>query len=359
MIRLILSFHLLLMFSACTTPHDEALTTQTETTSLLNDVVTFTPIPTAIIPTMTPTDIPTATWTPVPTNTPTDTPMPTLTATPTPRSPTNTPPPTSTPTDTATPEPARIDHYWLRRPIERNDDLVDWLDRTYPYGSTQLGERAVHLGVDFFNPRFTPVLASADGIVVFAGDDSVRLLGPEHNYYGNVILIEHPDLSSEQPFFTLYAHLETLRVSTGDSVSAGQVIGTVGDSGIAIGPHLHLEVRLGDGFDYRNTRNPDLWIQPYPQFGTLAGRVELTDGTLVDELTVFIYSSTRQRQTYTYAFERVNSTEAWQENFTHGDLPVGDYDFFITDAGGSLLYRQDVTIQNGRTTFIEVVLPAR
>ena len=61
-------------------------------------------------------------------------------------------------------------------------------------------------------------------------------------------------------------------VSVGQQVKAGQPIALVGGLGVAIGPHLHLEVRLG-GSTYYDTRNPDLWVRPDPGYGVIAGRV--------------------------------------------------------------------------------------
>ena len=68
--------------------------------------------------------------------------------------------------DLASIEP--IEHNVLHRPIELSDDLTHWVDRSYPYGSTQQGARPVHLGVEFVNPRGTQVYSAKAGVVVFA-----------------------------------------------------------------------------------------------------------------------------------------------------------------------------------------------
>jgi murein DD-endopeptidase MepM/ murein hydrolase activator NlpD len=85
-----------------------------------------------------------------------------------------------------------------------------------------------HRGVDFSAPAGTPVRAVASGIVTFAG---------RSGQYGNHIEIEH-----QQPYSTSYSHLQSfvrgLRVGT--TVRKGQVIGYVGSSGMATGPHLHF-----------------------------------------------------------------------------------------------------------------------
>ncbi|RMG82315.1 MAG: hypothetical protein D6712_14900 [Chloroflexi bacterium] len=253
------------------------------------------------------------------------------------------------------------DHYVMERPIYRDatNGRSDWVDRTYPYGGTQYGEREVHHGVEFANPRFTPVLAVADGRVVFAGEDDQTLLGPTFDFYGNVVILEHHRLLSPEglPVYTLYGHLQEIGVEVGDIVHAGNPIGKVGDSGIAIGPHLHFEVRVGDPFDYSATRNPDLWLKPWRGFGTLAGFVSDIEGNPVYGIVITVQSERVWRETYTYGDDSVNSDPAWGENFTLGDLPADDYDVFIRDEDGQLLFRELVPVESGQTTFIEIQLP--
>lgn len=255
------------------------------------------------------------------------------------------------------PEPR--DHYVLERPVPMDSDRVTWLDRTYPYGGTQFGTREVHLGVEFVNPRLTPVLAAASGRVIFAGSDNEIQLGPQLDYYGRVVILSHDLYTSEGlPVFTLYAHLERIEVEVDQFVEVGEKIGSVGDSGIAIGPHLHFEVRAGDPVDYQSTRNPDLWITPYPQYGTLAGRVEAESMETVADVVILLRSEDgRIRETYSYGGNRVNSDAGWQENFTLGDLPVGNYEVFIRTENGSTRSRQSVTIEDGRTSFVILTLP--
>ena len=94
------------------------------------------------------------------------------------------------------------------------------------------GEGAFHRGVDIAASAGTPVRAAADGILFHAG--------PEAGY-GNEALIDHGDGVT-----TKYGHLRTLSVVVGEEVSRGQVIGTVGMTGRATGPHLHYEVLVHD-----------------------------------------------------------------------------------------------------------------
>ena len=87
-----------------------------------------------------------------------------------------------------------------------------------------------HLGVDFRAKRGTPIFAVADGIVIFAG-----VLGG----YGKVVKIEHKD-----NYMSLYAHQSRIKVSSGDEVKKGDIIGFVGSTGRSTGPHLHFGLYL-------------------------------------------------------------------------------------------------------------------
>lgn len=251
-----------------------------------------------------------------------------------------------------------IDHYALSRPIARQG--VDYVDRTYAYGDTQRGNRPTHSGVEFVNPRGTPVLAAAGGTVFYAGNDAEVMFGPQTNYYGNLVVIAHGIRSPDgQPIYTLYAHLDRVVVETGQSVEQGDRVGIVGDTGVALGPHLHFEVRSGDPYDFSSTLNPELWLYPYPTFGTLAGRVTDAQGNLVYGIAVAITASGSEntRYAFTYADDVVNSSPAWGENFTLGDLPEGEYEVLVSTRNGQVLFRQSVTIVRNRTTWVEIVLP--
>jgi lipoprotein NlpD len=87
-----------------------------------------------------------------------------------------------------------------------------------------------HEGIDMKAPTGTPVLAAADGEVVYAGD---RVRG-----YGNMVVLQHAG-----DMLTVYAHNSLLLVHAGDRVTAGQEISRVGDTGHSTAPHLHFEVR--------------------------------------------------------------------------------------------------------------------
>jgi murein DD-endopeptidase MepM/ murein hydrolase activator NlpD len=313
--------------------------------------------------TFTPTRTPTITPTPTNTLTPTDTLTPTITPTPVPiASPTPTNPaddPNNTPVPTWTPPPADpasqiADHYHFRRPI--SDEGINYVDRTYPYGNTSGGRLQVHHGVDMPNPRGTPILAAADGVVLYAGDDSTTIFGPTNVYYGNLVVIQHAFTAADgQSVFSLYGHMDHVDVQTGQAVKVGDQIGIVGSSGVAIGPHLHFEVRVGDAYNFGATRNPELWIFPYGGYGTLTGRVTDASGTPLYDVTLQVKSTDISRYAFSYADTSVNPDPVFNENFVLGDLPTNYYEVSVND-NGRVRFRQIVYVYKNRTTWIDVKL---
>jgi murein DD-endopeptidase MepM/ murein hydrolase activator NlpD len=94
----------------------------------------------------------------------------------------------------------------------------------------------LHEGVDFAADTGTPVRCAADGTVVHTGSLDV---------YGTVVAVAHAD-----GLATVYAHLSAALVAPGQALAAGDLVGRVGASGNAFGPHLHFELRLhGDPID--------------------------------------------------------------------------------------------------------------
>jgi len=104
--------------------------------------------------------------------------------------------------------------------------------KTRSAGSGQAGEEIInHLGVDFVRPKGSLVVAINDGVVSKAYLDST---------YGNSVFVDHG-----RGIFTLYLHLDSIRVKAGDVVKKGKVIGTLGDTGLSSAPHLHLSLKIG------------------------------------------------------------------------------------------------------------------
>jgi murein DD-endopeptidase MepM/ murein hydrolase activator NlpD len=88
-----------------------------------------------------------------------------------------------------------------------------------------------HTGLDFSSPVGTPIHAPASGVVTNAG------IGSASGWAGNYVAIKYPDGTQ-----TLMAHMSTVSVSVGQTVSPCQVVGAVGMTGRSFGPHVHFEV---------------------------------------------------------------------------------------------------------------------
>jgi murein DD-endopeptidase MepM/ murein hydrolase activator NlpD len=106
-----------------------------------------------------------------------------------------------------------------------------WLSSGFGYRESPFtGEKEFHKGIDVSTRAGAPIVASANGVVSFAGWD---------RGYGRVVVIRH-----RHGFETKYAHLKKCLVKTGRPVKRGEAIGLVGSSGKSTGPHLHYEVHL-------------------------------------------------------------------------------------------------------------------
>ena len=292
--------------------------------------------------TATPSASPTATRTPRPSATPSATPAIT-----------DTPPPTPTPAPTDIP---REDHYWLERPISAQANNV--VGRFYPYASRLDGSYPIHHGVEFVNPMGTAILATAPGTIVAAGDDLTQVYGARTNFYGLLIVqqLERPFLG--QPVYVLYGHLSEIRVPVGQTVQSGDTIGLVGMTGVAEGPHLHMEVRYGQNA-YSATVNPELWVRPREGFGTLAGALLSVDGQPVaDEAKIVLYRpSDLDKPVYdviTYPAKEVNPDPEWAENFAMGELEAGNWVAKVYR--GQRLYTEEFSVTSGATTWLTIRL---
>jgi septal ring factor EnvC (AmiA/AmiB activator) len=112
-----------------------------------------------------------------------------------------------------------------------------------PETHPRFGTTISNNGVDIAAQLGTPVRAVAKGRVEYTSADYAS--------YGPIVILNHGD-----GFFTLYAHLSEILVAVGQEVSAGQIVGRVGDTGSLKGPILHFEVRKGG-----TALNPEDWLQ--------------------------------------------------------------------------------------------------
>jgi len=105
------------------------------------------------------------------------------------------------------------------------------LTSTFGYRSSPFsGRRELHKGLDIATRSGTPIIAPADGLVVFAGREGG---------FGNMIIIDHG-----YGITTRYGHCSSLEVKLGQKVKRGDVIARVGNTGRSTGPHVHYEVAV-------------------------------------------------------------------------------------------------------------------
>ncbi|MGI1804474.1 peptidoglycan DD-metalloendopeptidase family protein [Exiguobacterium sp. TDN 0502] len=104
-----------------------------------------------------------------------------------------------------------------------------------PRNNPLTGKPEIHKGIDLVNAKGTPIHAAAGGIVLRAGTATG---------YGNVVMVTH--LIDQQVYTTVYAHLDSISVSAGQTVMPGQTVGTLGSTGWSTGPHLHFELHKGE-----------------------------------------------------------------------------------------------------------------
>ncbi len=101
-----------------------------------------------------------------------------------------------------------------------------------------------------------PIIATAEGTVI------VSKMQGNGKGYGNYIVIKHSG------FYTLYAHLNSRKVATGQSVKAGAVIGTVGSTGNSTGPHLHFGICTS--YSMADPDGSSVWLDPLPYLKAIA-----------------------------------------------------------------------------------------
>ena len=263
---------------------------------------------------------------------------------------------TNVPTITATAtESLPEDHYWLERPI--SPKAHDRVARFYPYASRADGSYPIHHGVEFVNPMGTPILATAPGTIVVAGDDLKQVYGARTNFYGLLVIEELEQRFDGRPVYVLYGHLSEVKVEVGQKVDTSDVIGLVGMTGVAEGPHLHMEVRYGEN-DYGTTVNPDLWVRPIEGYGSLAGLVLSPDGKPVPEIKIVLYRKDEPNKPFrgilSYPAKEVNPDPLWGESFATGDLPAGQW--IVQVHHQQRLYEEPVTIEPGVTSWLTLRL---
>ncbi|HEY7684840.1 MAG TPA: M23 family metallopeptidase [Gemmatimonadales bacterium] len=255
---------------------------------------------------------------------------------------------------------AKLRHSWFRRPIAPEDQ--SYIDQTYRFGSTMGGNFQPHQGVEFNNPNGTPVHAIGDGEVVWAGPAERGAL---------TVAIRHSrkltaDSRQRLFVFSVYYHNSKLLVSVGQQVKAGAVIAQVGNTGRATNDHLHLEVHAAPTDSVRfivdpevryppfNT-NPELWIDPLPGTGLVAGQVWDANGQPVQQARIYGLVKPQPQETPFSFIEtygpRNHSDPAYHEHFAISDVPPGEYVLGV-EIEGKRVYRR-VRVEPRKLTWVE------
>lgn len=129
-------------------------------------------------------------------------------------------------------------------PLKREEFVL-----TSPFGTRRspfTKQVDFHPGIDMAAATGTPIHAPADGKVVYSGRYPVRQ-SVSWWRYGNLVAVRHGDR-----FISIFGHCDTLNVRVGQSVTQGEVLATVGNTGWSTSPHLHYEVRRREeGTDYK------------------------------------------------------------------------------------------------------------
>jgi murein DD-endopeptidase MepM/ murein hydrolase activator NlpD len=255
--------------------------------------------------------------------------------------------------------PAATRHTWFERPIAPEDQ--PYIDQTYRYGSTMGGNFQQHQGVEFNAGEGTPVHAIGEGMVAHAGPAEAGAL---------TVAIRHDRTlevdGASYAVYSVYYHNSRLETEVGRRVRGGEVIARVGNTGRATNDHLHLEVHAtpvdsvtivvnpAERFPPHAT-NPELWIEPLPGTGIVAGQVRDPSGTPVPGARVYGLVKPAPRET-PFAFaetyrDRARGTPLYDEHFAVGDVPAGEYLLWV-DVGGRRITRR-ARVAPGMVTWVE------
>ena len=283
-------------------------------------------------------------------------------------------------TSGAVARPVRPRHTWFRRPIALTDQ--PHIDQTYRFGSTMGGNFQAHQGVEFNNGDGTPVHAIGDGVVVHAGpaEQGALTVAIKHDRRLTVTPGRRPGVSRDTTraadpgpmargdfyLFSVYYHNSKLLVNAGDRVRAGDVISLVGNTGRATNDHLHLEVHASPFDSTRllvdpavryppyNT-NPELWIDPLPGTGIVAGQVWDSAGKPVHQARIYGLVKPEPRETPFSFIEtygpRNHSDPVYQEHFAISDVPPGEYVLGVA-IDGTRVFRR-VKVEAAKLTWVE------
>ena len=232
-------------------------------------------------------------------------------------------------------------HQWMLRPV--SPDEQNGKDQTYLYGSTMGGNFRQHQGNEYNNPEGVSLLAVDDGTIVHVNHE-----------IGHSIL----KCDKKQREFFVYAHYhhqDEIMRTVGEHVKRGEIVGAIGKKGNVTNEHLHFEVSLSsvdDSDTLSHTRNSELWIEPLPDCGTIAGQLLDADNNPIPGARIYgvckpIPTETPFSFAETY-MDKVNPDEWYHENFAIGDVPEGEYIIWAKQNGETV--RAKVKVRAGQVT---------
>jgi len=269
-------------------------------------------------------------------------------------------------TVTSAAQPESLRHTWFKRPIALTDQ--PFIDQTYRFGSTMGGNFQPHQGVEFNNPDGTPVHAIGDGVIVHSGpaERGALTVAIKHDRRLPVAPGRGPGAHDPYYLYSVYYHNSKLLRQVGDRVKAGDVIALVGNTGRATNDHLHLEVHASPFDSTRlivdsavryppyNT-NPELWIEPLPGTGVIAGQAWDSAGQPVSQTRIYGLLKPEPKETpfsYVETYGPKNHSDpVYREHFAISDVPPGEY-VLGTDIGGKRIFRR-VRVEPGKLTWVE------
>lgn len=256
--------------------------------------------------------------------------------------------------------PAEPRRPWLGRPVARTDNPFN--DQTYRWGSTMGSALSVqHQGIDINVPSGTSVLAIDAGTVVHAGPAEAG---------AQTVVVRHDSMLTTPQgrffLFSTYYHNTTLLVRAGQRVTRGQAVARAGSTGRATNDHVHLEVHAApvDSLPLivdpevlypPYTRNPELWIEPMPGTGVVAGQVWDAQGRPVSRARIFgLVKPEPQETPFSYAEaygEHARPDPTYGEHFAVNDVPPGEYVLGTTIEGRRVFRR--IRVEAGKVTWVE------
>lgn len=247
---------------------------------------------------------------------------------------------------------------WFRRPIDPADNPS--IDQTWRYGATMGGSFPPSRGVEFNDPDGTAVLAIGAGVVTYAGRAGQGSLTVAIRHDSTLVVD-----GRKRAVWSVYYHNSRLEVKAGQRVAAGQRIARAGGTSRAANEHVRLEIQVAppdsaaaivdslERFPPYAT-NPELWIEPLPGTGIIAGRVLDGAGHAVSGARIYGLEKPEPRETpfsyiETYG-EQAHPHPLYGEQFAVSDVPPGTY-VLGTEIEGIKVFRR-VVVQPGLLTWV-------